>query len=149
MLIHASPLQGGQPDKRAHDPILHLHLRKAPSSIENRRRVWLTRSSSGQISRILLIAVRKTRRLLQLQNALCKVIFLTSSCLMFFATSVHTAERKAAPKVIPKLKSEISCLRSSGLPRPFLPNECQFQLIRFWSFSCPEMMVPNESEGVP
>jgi hypothetical protein len=34
MLIHASLVQDRQSDNGVHDPILHLHLRKAPSTIE-------------------------------------------------------------------------------------------------------------------
>jgi hypothetical protein len=34
MLIHASLLQDWQSDKGVHDPILHLHRRKTPSTIE-------------------------------------------------------------------------------------------------------------------
>ena len=34
MLIHASLVQDRQPDKGVHDPILHLHLRNPPSTIE-------------------------------------------------------------------------------------------------------------------
>ena len=49
-LIHANLLQRGQSDKRLHKHILHLDPRKAPSTIESRRRASPTRSSSVQIS---------------------------------------------------------------------------------------------------
>lgn len=39
MLIHASLVQDRQSDKGVHGPILHLHLRKAPSTIETDQEV--------------------------------------------------------------------------------------------------------------